>query len=117
MNDFGDAVHIERLRKIHTIEHGFGHRNRAERSLYPAFWSAIHEAWNAVCDQFEVLVVPDLGGHPLPKGLAAMPRCPGQPEGTAYDPEQHPFCFDLAQSLRVSLHAAGVRVTAGRSIE
>lgn len=111
---YGGEDEAKRLRRFHSIEHGIGRRATnvesaivdgatndlptTQQMLYPALWSVVHRAWNAN------------------SARSALLPCHGPDDG-AYDPEQHPICFDLAGALRVELHAAGLWIEAKGAIE
>jgi hypothetical protein len=82
-------------------------QNEQSRTVYPSFYGAVHRAWNALCDQYIVAV--DAMVPEARSGTARLPRCEGAE--APYDPDEHPFCVDLAQLLRVELHAAGIMLS------
>jgi hypothetical protein len=72
-------------------------------TIYPSFYAAVHAAWNQLHDR---LLRDPHTATPIWYALHNLPSCAGAV--SPYEPDEHPFCFELAGALRVELHAAGV---------
>lgn len=81
------------------------------RNVYPSFYVAAHRAWNRIASTYRVQVETSVGSKRSPQydGIAELPICTGAEE--PFEPDQHGFCFDLAQSMRVEQHAIGIRLS------